>query len=109
MGFLLLPHLASRLIVVTLYNATGASVLIAGLFHAMHNAMVNPTWLGVAVLGLPQAEVLVVLSGVVVLAGVVVTAITRRRLGLPPSVLSRAGTKPGRSVSGSPSRFKARA
>jgi uncharacterized protein len=80
-GFLLLPHLASRLIVGWLYNATGASVLIAGLFHAMHNATVNPTGLGVAVLGLPQVDVLVVLSGLVVLAGVAVVVATRRRLG----------------------------
>jgi membrane protease YdiL (CAAX protease family) len=86
MGFLLLPHLASRLVVGWLYNATGASVLIAGLFHAMHNAMVNPTGLGVAVLGLPQEEVLAVLAGLVVLAGVAVAAATRGRLGLSPAV-----------------------
>ena len=54
MGFLLLPHLASRLITGSLYNATGSSVLIAGLFHAMHNALVNPTGLGVATLDLPS-------------------------------------------------------
>jgi membrane protease YdiL (CAAX protease family) len=84
-GFLLLPHLASRLIVGWLYNATGASVLIAGLFHAMHNATVNPTGLGVAVLDLPQVDVLVVLSGIVVLAGVAVVVATRRRLGRPES------------------------
>lgn len=86
MGFLLLPHLASRLIVGSLYNATGSSVLIAGLFHAMHNAMVNPTGLGVAVLDLPQAEVLVILAGLVVLVGIVVAAATRGRLGLPSSL-----------------------
>jgi membrane protease YdiL (CAAX protease family) len=82
MGFLLLPHLASRLIVGWLYNATGASVLIAGLFHAMHNAMVNPTGLGVAVLDLPQAEVLAILAGVVALAGAIIAVATRRRLAL---------------------------
>lgn len=83
MGFLLLPHLASRLIVGWLYNATGASVLIAGLFHAMHNAMVNPTGLGVGVLGLPQEDILVILSGLAILAGVTVAVLTRGRLGLP--------------------------
>jgi membrane protease YdiL (CAAX protease family) len=86
MGFLLLPQLASRLIVGWLYNATGASVLIAGLFHAMHNALVNPTGLGVAVLDLPQPEVLAILAGLVVLAGMVVAAATRGRLGLPSSL-----------------------
>jgi uncharacterized protein len=80
-GFVLLPHLASRLIVGWLYNATGASVLIGGLFHAVHNATVNPTGFGVAVLALPQIEVLAVLSGLVVLAGVMVVVATRGRLG----------------------------
>jgi len=109
MGFLLLPHLASRLIVGWLYNATGASVLIAGIFHAMHNATVNPTGLGVAVLGLPQVDVLGILAGLVVLAGVVVATATRGRLGLPEvtlgshqgapdvdvPVVSRVDTRPG--------------
>jgi uncharacterized protein len=84
-GFLLLPHLASRLIVGWLYNATGASVLIGGLFHAMHNATVNPTGFGVAVLGLPQIDVLAVLSGLVVLAGVAIVVATRGRLGCAPA------------------------
>jgi uncharacterized protein len=83
-GFLLLPHLASRLIVGWLYNATGASVLIAGLFHAMHNATVNPTGFGVAVLGMQQIDVLAVLSGLVVLAGGVVLVATRGLLGRAP-------------------------
>ena len=43
MGFLLLPHLASRFIVGWLYNSTGGSVLIAGLFHATFNSTINPT------------------------------------------------------------------
>jgi uncharacterized protein len=44
LGFLLLPHLGSRFIVGWLYNGAGASVLMAGLFHSMHNAIVmrNP-------------------------------------------------------------------
>jgi hypothetical protein len=66
-----------------LYNAAGASVLIAGLFHAMHNALVNPTGLGVAVLGLPQVEILAILAGLVILAGLAVAAATRGRLGHP--------------------------
>ena len=43
-------------------------MLIAGLFHAMHNAIVNSTGL-VAVVDLPQFEVLVIMDGIVVLAG----------------------------------------
>jgi uncharacterized protein len=81
LGFLLLPHLASRFIVGWLYNGAGASVLIAGLFHSMHNAMVNPTGL-VALLGLPQGEILVIVAGLAVLAGGIIAVDTRGRLGL---------------------------
>lgn len=89
MAFLLLPQLASRLIAGWLYNASGASVLIVGLFHAMHNSMVNPTGFGVSVLGLPQDEVLAVVSGLAVLSGVAVALFTRGRLGLQ----SRTGSQ----------------
>jgi hypothetical protein len=82
LGFLLLPHLASRFIVGWLYNGAGASVLIAGLFHAMHNAMVNPTGVGVAVFEIPQTNMLVIMSGLVVLAGVIIAIATRGRHGL---------------------------
>ena len=84
LGFLLLPHLGSRLIAGWLYNSAGASVLIAGLFHAMHNAIVNSTGL-VAVVGLPQFDVLVIMAGLVFLAGVIIASATRGRLGLKPS------------------------
>ena len=56
-------------------------MLIAGLFHAMHNAIVNSTGL-VAVVDLPQFEVLVIMDGIVVLAGAIIAVATRGRLGL---------------------------
>jgi hypothetical protein len=56
-------------------------VLIAGLFHSMHNAIVNPTGL-VAVVGLPQFEVLMIMAGIVVLAAALIAVATRGRLGL---------------------------
>ncbi|MFL5514004.1 MAG: CPBP family intramembrane glutamic endopeptidase [Gemmatimonadales bacterium] len=62
LGIFLLPHLGSRFITGWLYNSAGSSVLIAGLFHSMHNAIVNPTGL-VAVVRLPQFEVLVIMAG----------------------------------------------
>jgi hypothetical protein len=49
--------------------------------HSMHNAIVNSTGL-VAVVGLPQVEVLVIMVGIVVLAGAIVVLATRGRLGL---------------------------
>jgi membrane protease YdiL (CAAX protease family) len=90
LGFLLLPHLASRLIVGWLYNGSGSSVLIAGLFHAMHNAMVNPTGLGVTVYGVPQTDILVIISGLAILTGGIIAVATRGRLGLKRS--SQSGT-----------------
>jgi hypothetical protein len=59
LGIFLLPHLGSRFITGWLDNGAGSSVLIAGLFHSMHNAIVNSTGL-VAVVALPQFEVLVI-------------------------------------------------
>jgi hypothetical protein len=55
--------------------------LIAGLFHSMHNAIVNPTGL-VVVVGLPQFEVLVIMAGIVLLAAAIIAVATRGRLGL---------------------------
>ena len=54
---------------------------MAGLFHSMHNALVNSTGL-VAVVGLPQFEVLVIMAGIVVLAAAIIAVATRGRLGL---------------------------
>ena len=82
MGILLLPHLASRFIVGWLYNATGASVLIAGLFHATFNSTINPTGFALGVLKLPPDDAFTVLNAMVIIGGVVVVAATRGRLGL---------------------------
>jgi len=97
LGIFVLPHLGSRLITGWLYNSAGASVLIAGLFHAMHNAIVNATGL-VAVVSLPQFEVLVIMAGIVVIAAAIITVATRGRLGLKRSsgrsaTLVRPGTE----------------
>src|SRR5215210_7714733 len=81
LGIFLLPHLGSRFITGWLYNGADSSVLIAGLFHSMHNAIVNPTGL-VAVVALRQFEVLVIMAGIVVLAAAIIALATRGRLGL---------------------------
>jgi hypothetical protein len=81
LGIFLLPQLGSRLITGWLYNRAGCSVLIAGLFHSMHNAIVNSAGL-VAVVALPQFEVLVIIAGIVVLAAAIIAAATRGRLGV---------------------------
>jgi hypothetical protein len=84
LGILLLPHLGSGLITGWLYSGADSSVLIAGLFHSMHNAIVNSTGL-VAVVGLPQFEVLVIMAGIVVLVATIIAIATRSRLGLKRS------------------------
>ena len=83
MGYFLLPLVASRVVVAWLYNASGASVLIPGLFHATFNATGNPQGLGDAVLGLPVGEVQFVLGAVVIIVAVAVALATRGRLGRP--------------------------
>jgi uncharacterized protein len=81
LGIFLLPYLGSRLITGWLYNGAGASVLIAGLFHSMHNAIVNSTGL-VAVIALPQFDVLLITAAIVVLAAAIIAVATRGRLGV---------------------------
>ena len=45
-------------------------MLIAGPFHSMRNAMVNPTGLGVTVWR-PQTDILVIISALAILSGVI--------------------------------------
>lgn len=92
LGIFLLPHLGSRLITGWLYNGSGASVLIAGSCHSMHNGIVNSAGL-VGVVALPQFEVLVIMAGIVVLAAAIIAVATRGRLGLrgPGSDAALAG------------------
>ena len=91
LSIFLLPHLGSRVITGWLYNSAGYSVLIAGLFHATHNAIANPTGL-VAVVNLPQFEVLMIMGGIVVLTAAVIAAATRGRLGFKRSSAPGAAT-----------------
>jgi membrane protease YdiL (CAAX protease family) len=92
MGVLLLPHLASRFIVGWLYDGAGASVLIAGLFHATFNSTINPTGFALGVLKLPSDEAFTVLNAMVVLAGLAVVAATRGRLGRRSAERGRTAT-----------------
>ena len=91
LGIFLLPHLGSRFITGWLYNSAGSSVLIAGLFHAMRNAIVNSTGL-VALVDLPQFEVLLIMAGIVVLAAAIIVGATRGRLGLERSSVPSPAT-----------------
>jgi membrane protease YdiL (CAAX protease family) len=97
----LVGHLASRLIVGWLYNATGSSVLIGAIFHATFNSTVNKPGLGVAVLDLPQDDVLGIVTGLVLLAAVAIAVVTRGRLGKNPQrVRDRGGLNGRKAVEG---------
>lgn len=85
MGIVLLPHAGSRVIVGWLYNASGASALIAGLFHATFNSTINPGGFAIAVLEIPSDEAFVILMAIVVIVGAFVAVATKGRLGLPRS------------------------
>lgn len=74
---LAVPH---RMVLGWLYNRTGASILIAGLFHAAFNAANNTDLLSRMVPG--QASLTVSAACLVVWAAAVI-ALTRGRLGLP--------------------------
>src|SRR5215204_1183747 len=89
LGIFLLPQMGSRFITGWLYNGADSSVLIAGLFHSMHNAIVNPTGL-VAVVALPQFEVLVIMAGIVVLAAAIIALASRGHLGRKRSSVANA-------------------
>ena len=102
-AYLLFPLVASRVVIGWLYNASGASVLIGGLFHAMHNATVNPTGLAVAVLDLPQGDVLFLAGVLVLLAGVVIAIATHGRLGLPAPQGTQTAGQAGAAPSPRPS------
>ena len=79
-GLFALPHLASRVIVGWLYNGTGRSVLLVGLFHAAHNATVGA--FGFARTFIPGSDeaTLVMASDIVIAAALLIVVLTRGRL-----------------------------
>ncbi|MHA6783468.1 CPBP family intramembrane glutamic endopeptidase [Pseudonocardia saturnea] len=74
---LAVPH---RMVLGWLYNRSGASILIAGLFHAAFNAANSTDLLSRMV---PGQTSLAVSAAVLVVWAVAVAALTRGRLGLP--------------------------
>lgn len=91
---LAIPH---RMVLGWLYNRAGASILIAGLFHAAFNAANNTDLLSRMVPG--QASLTVAAAVLVVWAAAVI-ALTRGRLGLPRSAPAAAALResPARHV-----------
>ena len=86
---LAIAHLFSRVVIMWLYNTTGRSVLLVGLFHASFNATVAG---GREFIPGPAGTALVIATGVIVLAAVALVVATRRRLAYETSPAVRAAT-----------------
>ena len=72
-------HLCARVVLLWLYNATGASVLLVAVFHASFDATVNNVGLGQLIPG-PNGTALVLATGAFLLAAVGLVVATRGRL-----------------------------
>jgi membrane protease YdiL (CAAX protease family) len=81
---LFVPQLCSRILAAWLYNGSGRSALIVGLFHCSFN--VTSAQVAPKLFGLTNEDTFVMSSIVVILAAVAVAAITRGRLAYRPSV-----------------------
>lgn len=77
-GVLFIPQLASRVIAAWLYNNTGRSVLLVGLFHCSFN--VTSSDVAREFIPGPSEETFVLTSGFVILAAIVIAAVTKGRL-----------------------------
>ena len=75
-------HLFARVVIMWLYNTTGRSVLLVGLFHATFNATLVG---GEEFIPGPAGTTLVIATGVIVLAAVALVVATRGRLSYQPT------------------------
>jgi membrane protease YdiL (CAAX protease family) len=75
LGILFIPHLASRVLVAWLYNNTGRSVLLVGLFHSAFN--VTTARFAREFIPAPVEVQFLILNGIVVLAALLLLALTR--------------------------------
>ena len=79
-------HSGARVVMAWLYNNTGRSVLLVGLFHSMFNATV--LWANRIVPG-PRGTAASLGAGIVLLAAVVLVLATRGRLSYQPGLVAR--------------------
>jgi membrane protease YdiL (CAAX protease family) len=79
---LAVTHLFARVVIMWLYNTTGRSVLLVGLFHASFNATVAG---GGEFIPGPAGTALVIATGVIVVAAVALVVATRGRLAYQPT------------------------
>jgi uncharacterized protein len=79
---LAVTHLFARVVIMWLYNATGRSVLLVGLFHATFNATLVG---GEEFIPGPAGTTLVIATGIIVVAAVGLVMATRGRLAYQPT------------------------
>ena len=78
---LAVTHLFARVVIMWLYNTTGRSVLLVGLFHASFNATVAG---GGEFIPGPAGTTLVIATGIIALAAVALVIATKGRLAYQP-------------------------
>jgi uncharacterized protein len=79
---LAVTHLFARVVIMWLYNTTGRSVLLVGLFHASFNATLVG---GEEFISGPAGTTLVIATGIIVVAAVGLVMATRGRLSYQPT------------------------
>jgi CAAX protease family protein len=94
-------HLFARVVIMWLYNTTGRSVLLVGLFHATFNATLVG---GEEFIPGPAGTTLVIATGVIVVAAVALVVATRGRLAyqkspaVRPAATARPAAPPTRTM-----------
>jgi uncharacterized protein len=79
-------HLGARVVMAWLYNNTGRSVLLVGLFHSTFDATV---WWANDIVPGPRGTAALLGSGIVVVAAVVLVIVTRGQLSYRPRPVAR--------------------
>ena len=87
-----IAQLFGRVVIMWLYNSTGYSVLLVGLFHAAHNTTVNH-FTTEFLPGSVESRFLIT-EGIVVLAAVLLLIFTRGRLSYKPNHVSQIADAP---------------
>jgi membrane protease YdiL (CAAX protease family) len=85
---LAVAHLFARVVIMWLYNTTGRSVLLVGLFHASFNATLVG---GRELIPGPAGTTLVIATAIVAVAAVALVVATRGRLAYRPRPIAPSG------------------
>jgi uncharacterized protein len=88
-------HLAARVVMAWMYNNTGRSVLLVGLFHSTFDATV---WWANRIVPGPGGTAALLGSGVVLVAAVVLVIATRGRLSYRPTSVPPSSGRPRRAA-----------